>query len=681
MDATETVVTGKLTVDGLIDPTGLQCIEQASNPGSVAAGNGTYWVQDDAPNVPAFTDDAGTDHVISYLDSVSLSNVGTTSLVNDGTGPTLAIKGLFQGAGILFGTDANNVSIANSSPATSVTLTNIGTTTLVNDGVGPALVIKGLNTGTGISFATDASNVQITNSKPSIFEYSGLVVRPDATNSSYNINSDFVFGSQQLNGGFAGGDIRMIFDKSNGSFRVGDGGGTTWDTRGEVSFSGGGLDIICSAPRASSIGGAVNSITGTGSNHTAVGGFLNTITSSGTSCNVTGTSSSNITGSGSSNGIYGGDDHDIVGTSTRCIIAGGNDNIIQTGQSNTGIIGGTLHQCNGTNSFMGGGNTNTLVAGNTTSGIIGGTSCTINSTADCFIGGGSTCTINNDGQSAILGGLSNAISAPGGNGSVRCTLIGGLRNTIGSENGSIIGGTDNLVQGGTSACDCVIVGGNDNTIDGSVTAVFSSAILSGASNNISNGVINSVILGGSGGTITHDNCFMFCAGGGIASTVNNQFSVKATGQTRFISNAGNTTGVVLNAGSNSWAAISDVNKKENLVELNHRDVMLKVSQIPIYKYNMIGCDAAQIDIGPTAQDWHGHFGAPLMDCEVLDETGNVVKDPETGDPLMAPKPAKDPLVIEDRDMIGVLMSCVKDLHNEIEILKQEISELRAKTPS
>ena len=116
----------------------------------------------------SFTESA-TDVTItnsSPASSVTLTNAGTTSLVNDGTGPTLATKGLVAGTGISFTTTAANVTITNSSPASSVTLTNAGTTTLVNDGTGPTLATKGLIAGTGISFTESATDVTIVNSSP-----------------------------------------------------------------------------------------------------------------------------------------------------------------------------------------------------------------------------------------------------------------------------------------------------------------------------------------------------------------------------------------------------------------------------------------------------------------------------------------------------------------------------------
>lgn len=69
---------------------------------------------------------------------------------------------------------------ADSVGGASVTLTNAGTTSLVNDGTGPGLVTKGLVNGTGISFSTSATDVTITNSAPdqtvSITDSNGLTI-------------------------------------------------------------------------------------------------------------------------------------------------------------------------------------------------------------------------------------------------------------------------------------------------------------------------------------------------------------------------------------------------------------------------------------------------------------------------------------------------------------------------
>ena len=69
---------------------------------------------------------------------------------------------------------------ADSVGGASVTLTNAGTTSLVNDGIGPGLATKGLVNGSGISFSTSATDVTITNSAPdqtvSITDSNGLTI-------------------------------------------------------------------------------------------------------------------------------------------------------------------------------------------------------------------------------------------------------------------------------------------------------------------------------------------------------------------------------------------------------------------------------------------------------------------------------------------------------------------------
>jgi hypothetical protein len=112
----------------------------------------------------------------SPASSVTLTSAGgTETLVNDGTGPALAVKGLTGGAGITLSSNATAISIANTSPASSVTLTNAGATeSLVNDGIGPDLATKSLTAGNGIGITSNATEVTITNLglKKYVFEYS-----------------------------------------------------------------------------------------------------------------------------------------------------------------------------------------------------------------------------------------------------------------------------------------------------------------------------------------------------------------------------------------------------------------------------------------------------------------------------------------------------------------------------
>jgi hypothetical protein len=83
----DVIVNGKLTVTGLIDPTGLVLTEQASDPASTGAAEGTFWVRNDSPNVPMFTDDAGTDWQLAGMGSFVAAATPTWSFqTNTATG-------------------------------------------------------------------------------------------------------------------------------------------------------------------------------------------------------------------------------------------------------------------------------------------------------------------------------------------------------------------------------------------------------------------------------------------------------------------------------------------------------------------------------------------------------------------------------------------------------------------
>lgn len=100
---------------------------------------------------------------------------GPVSLVNDGFGPALAIKGLSVGGGISLSDAGTFVTIINDSPATSVTLGSVGAgQSIVNDGNGPALVTKSIVGGNGISVTSSLTTVTIS-ATPLYVEISGSV--------------------------------------------------------------------------------------------------------------------------------------------------------------------------------------------------------------------------------------------------------------------------------------------------------------------------------------------------------------------------------------------------------------------------------------------------------------------------------------------------------------------------
>jgi len=165
---------GTVTSVGFTAGTGISLA--GTNP---IIGSGTVTITNSAPDQTVVLT-AGTgigvagvypNFTISNTDPTSgvtlASAGGTETLVNDGTGPSLATKGLTAGSGVSLTGTATDITIANTDPGSAVTLTSAGgTETLVNDGIGPALANKGLTAGTGISLSSTATDVTVTNSAP-----------------------------------------------------------------------------------------------------------------------------------------------------------------------------------------------------------------------------------------------------------------------------------------------------------------------------------------------------------------------------------------------------------------------------------------------------------------------------------------------------------------------------------
>ena len=108
-----TVVTGKLTVTGNIDPPSLILDERSSIPAETEIGKGILWLKDDVPNALIFTNDVGTD--FDLTSSPILASTWTEVLANGnvsgggGTAnPTLEETDMLQGTD---GTDAGNLNI------------------------------------------------------------------------------------------------------------------------------------------------------------------------------------------------------------------------------------------------------------------------------------------------------------------------------------------------------------------------------------------------------------------------------------------------------------------------------------------------------------------------------------------------------------------------------------------
>lgn len=144
-------ITGKLTVGGLIDPTGLVLDEQSSLPSATVAGKGVLWVKDESPNTLMYTNDEGS--------TIDLSNAGnyvdgsSNVIIGDGA-YGMSTNGVIIGTSAI-STAADGIAIGNGSKVEGDKGIAIGYNV---EATGSAIVI-GYNVGGATGSANDGFNI------------------------------------------------------------------------------------------------------------------------------------------------------------------------------------------------------------------------------------------------------------------------------------------------------------------------------------------------------------------------------------------------------------------------------------------------------------------------------------------------------------------------------------------
>jgi hypothetical protein len=145
----------------------------------------------------------------------------------------------------------------------------------------------------------------------------------------------------------------------------------------------------------------------------------------------------------------------------------------------------------------------------------------------------------------------------------------------------------------------------------------------------------------------------------IASTNANSWTVRASGGVRFFSDSTATAGVSLAPNGTSWGVISDRNVKKNFRPLDTRQVLEKLVEVPVQRWNYRWeADDAVPNIGPMAQDFKAAF-----------------------------YPGRDDKSITTQEIDGVALAAIQGLNHkleqqlkqrdsEIQDLRQSLSELR-----
>jgi len=299
------------------------------------------------------------------------------------------------------------------------------------------------------------------------------------------------------------------------------------------------------------------------------------------------------------------------------------------------IVGGSFNTAVDSNAFVGGGSYNS--AGFHFATVGGGFSNTAFGTAS-VVAGGDHCTANGD-FAGVLSGKNNTTGQVDPDSAA--VVAGGYRNhakakfsfvgsgTLDTASGSysvVAGGYDNLASGERS-----FVGGGETNI-----ASGYASMVPGGSANVAAGY--RCFAAGLGAHANHDNTFIwgdgtpadynsdrsnqtkFRVGGGMKVDVNNSRWIELydTG-TRLI----NTSTTAYLSTSGNWVNASDGHLKENFRDVDGRQILLKLDELPITEWNYT-IDNEQIKhIGPTAQDFYSAFGLGVdtVSISTIDPSG------------------------------------------------------------
>jgi hypothetical protein len=219
------------------------------------------------------------------------------------------------------------------------------------------------------------------------------------------------------------------------------------------------------------------------------------------------------------------------------------------------------------------------------------------------VGGG----INNtaSGYSATVGGgINNTASG------YYATVGGGINNTASDSAATVGGGINNTASGSYAT----VGGGIDNTASGSYatvgggynnTASNFAATVGGGRDNTAAGDYSFVVgRRAKNNDTNHKGVFLFAdsTDADFNSTLANEFAARANGGFRFVSSSGTCTTT-----GGGWSCTSDRNAKTNFAMVDARQVLLKVSGLPIQTWSFKDNTAIR-HMGPMAQDFYAAFG-------------------------------------------------------------------------
>jgi trimeric autotransporter adhesin len=207
---------------------------------------------------------------------------------------------------------------------------------------------------------------------------------------------------------------------------------------------------------------------------------------------------------------------------------------------------------------------------------------------------------------------------------------GGLTNTASGDRSVVVGGNGNIASTNAAA----IGGGLTNRAYG-----FCSSIPGGLGNTAT----DYGFAAGYGALATNVGAFVWSSQVMTGSTNAYSFTARAPGGVRFITSTNN-VGAFLAPNATAWSVLSDCNSKENFVPINEQEILHKLEQMPVTKWNYKH-DPTRAYIGPTAQDFKAAFGL-----------GN------------------DDKSINTLDTAGVTLAAIKGMGQELNSLRSQLHE-------
>jgi Chaperone of endosialidase len=182
----------------------------------------------------------------------------------------------------------------------------------------------------------------------------------------------------------------------------------------------------------------------------------------------------------------------------------------------------------------------------------------------------------------------------------------------------------------TSSGEKAISIGNLGTASGTQSFAIGNTPIASGSNSFAIGNVvhasgvNSVAMGSYASTSNLNGAFAL--GDNSTTTVMqsfaaNGFRARFAGGYRLFTTSAVTIGAFLNAGANSWAALSDVRIKENFLPVDGESFLQKIAALPLTTWNYIGQEAKTMrHYGPMAQDFYAAFGRDALGeigCDTL----------------------------------------------------------------